>query len=335
MKGQIISDWSKVRFSDPAHRAKVFGALQAFMLAPLREDDKVRRQIQAIAQQGDFPALINQIIEKFHAVPYYDTGFEDIFDIRDFTGTNEAGFDILTVEDGLAFSKVPVGGKAEIFKMAGARVSVNFDLYGAGLGWFRTLIDDLRYWTLEDNAIAFRNRAYHDKAAAFYALIEAVSSLKDILWQAAPDGLATGTATYLAQRDAATFNAAALAILKDIKDAGYGLTPQNAMFTILHPVDMTQRVQNALNLMLQPFALSTLATQAYKFKPLPTMLLTQSSSDCYVLIPKIRMKGGNRMNLTIFNRFDEESYSDIAVGWMRFAGAIGDTRQVRRCKMSA
>ena len=334
MKGQIISDWSKVNFGNPNHRAKVFGALQAFMLAPLANTEKISKQIQAIAQQGDFPAIINQIIEKFHAVPYYDTGFEDLFDIRDFTGTNEAGFDILTVEDGLAFSKVPVGGKAEIYKMGGARVSVNFDLYGAGLGWFRTLIDDLRYWTLEDNAIAFRNRAYHDKAAAFYALIEAISSTKDISWAASPDGISSGTATYLATRDAATFSSAAMNILKDIKDAGYGITPQNAIFTILCPIDMTQRVQNALNLMLQPFALSQLATSAYKFKILPTMLLTQSTTDSYVILPKIRMKGGNRMNLTIFNRFDEESYSDVAVGWMRFAGAIGDTRQLRRVKLA-
>jgi hypothetical protein len=40
------------------------------------------------------------------------------------------------------------------------------------------------------------------------------------------------------------------------------------------------------------------------------------------------------MRLTIYNKFDEESYTDIAVGWGRFGGAIGDSDQFARCATS-
>jgi hypothetical protein len=40
------------------------------------------------------------------------------------------------------------------------------------------------------------------------------------------------------------------------------------------------------------------------------------------------------MDLTIYDKFDEMSYSDIMVGWQRYGGAIGETNQVRKCALS-
>jgi hypothetical protein len=47
----------------------------------------------------------------------YDDAWQQVFKVLDFTGTNEAGWDILDVEDGLAFSKVPIQGKAQIYSL--------------------------------------------------------------------------------------------------------------------------------------------------------------------------------------------------------------------------
>ena len=54
----------------------------------------------------------------------------------------------------------------------------------------------------------------------------------------------------------------------------------------------------------------------------------------YVIFPKKKIKGANRMDLTIFSDFDIEAYTDIAVGWQRYGGAIAETKQIVRCSTS-
>jgi len=331
MRQKIFSNYGKLDFSTPEGREKIFAAVQYFATErPKAIAKKYRAALQAFGASTDFPAVANQILEKFHALPAYDTGFEEIFDIRDFTGTNESGYDILDVEDGLAFAKIPVGGKAHIYKMAGDKVSVDFDMYGGGLGWHRTLIDDKKYWTLEDNAVAFVNKAAEDKAAAFYALIEALAAGYNIAWQNPDPALLPNTVeTYTANRDAQTLNAAAQAILLAVEDKGYGVTLQNITFKVSCPIQLVGRLTKALGLLLQGFAGSP-GQISYKFDLMPTTMY-ETTTVYYVILPKIKLKGGNRMNLTIFNKFDIESYTDIAVGYQRFGGAIGDSDQLRRC----
>lgn len=330
---KIFKDFSKVDFSTKEGRDKVFAAVQYFATEKPKSDAaRYQAAIQAFGGPGDFPAVANQILEKFHAVPSYDTGFEEIFDIRDFTGTNESGFDILDVEDGLVFAKVALGDKALIFKMAGSKVSVAFDMYGGGLGWSRMLIDDKKYWALEDNAVAFVNKAAENKAAAFYALIEAIAAAQNIAIQAGDDALATGTLGWTASRDAATMNLAATTILLNVADKGYGVTAANAQFKVLAPLQLIGRLNRALG-SVTPFFAGAPSQVAYKFSLIPTTMLT-AVDKYYVILPKIKAKGGDRMKLQIFNKFDEEAYADIAVGWMRYGGAIGDQEQFQRCSIA-
>jgi hypothetical protein len=330
---KIFSDLSKLDFSSAAGREKIFAAVQYFASGgPAKaEAERYRKALQAFGGPGDFPAAALQVLEKFHATPAYDMGYEEIFDIRDFTGTTESGFEILDVEDGLTFAEVPNGAKAHIYKMAGAKTTVNFGLYGGGLGWLRTLIDDKKYWTLEDSAIAFVNKAAAHKAECFYALLEALGVGHDILWQLPdPAALPNTAETYTANRDAQTLNLAAQTILLAIADKGYGVTAQNANFVVVAPLQMVGRLNAALSLMLQ--ATGGSATKiAYKFRLIPTTLLSVAT-DYYVGIPKLKAKGGNRMNLTIFNQFDAVAYADVAVGWTRFGGALADQDQFARCK---
>ena len=332
---KIFSDLSKLDFSTQAGREKIFAAVQYFASGEKQkaEYQRYRAALQAFGNAGDFPAAAHSILEKFHATPSYDSGYEEIFDVRDFTGTNESGFDILDVEDGLAFAKVAEGDKALIFKMAGSKVSVEFDMYGGGLGWSRRLIDDKKYWTLEDNAVAFVNKAAENKAAAFYALIAAIGAGENVAWQAPdPATLANTDALYTANRDAQTLNLAAQTILLDLKDKGYGVTAANASFVVLTPLQIVGRLNKALGLLLQGFGGSP-SQIGYKFRLVPTTMFATTTAY-YVCLPKIKAKGGNRMNLMIFNKFDETAYADIAVGWMRYGGAIGDVEQFKRCAIS-
>jgi len=59
--------------------------------------------------------------------------------------------------------------------------------------------------------------------------------------------------------------------------------------------------------------------------------MLSSSSVYYVIFPKNKLKGANRMDLTVFSDFDIEAYSDIAVGWQRYGGAVGELKQLVRC----
>jgi hypothetical protein len=331
---KIFKDFSLVDFLTKEGRDKAFAAVQYFATEkPKADAARYQAAMQAFGNAGDFPAAAHSIIEKFHATPSYDTGYEEIFDVRDFTGTTESGFDILDVEDGLTFAKVAEGDKALIFKMAGSKVSVEFDMYGGGLGWSRQLIDDKKYWTLEDNAVAFVNKSAENKSAAHYALIEAVAASENVAWHAPdPAALANTDVLYTANRDAQTLNTAAETILLDIKDKGYGITAANASFIILAPLQIVGRLNKALGLLLQGFGGSP-SQVGYKFRLIPTTMLA-TTSVYYVILPKIKAKSGNRMNLTIFNKFDETAYADIAVGWMRYGGAIGDIEQFKRCAIS-
>jgi hypothetical protein len=75
------------------------------------------------------------------------------------------------------------------------------------------------------------------------------------------------------------------------------------------------------------------AYAAYNVRIVWTMMLT-ATDKYYVILPKQKLVGGNRMDLTIFGQFDPLSYSDIAVGWQRYGGAVGELKQLVRCSIA-
>ena len=302
MKGKIIANWSKLDFTNKDHMKKFTGAFQHFMKVP-SVDKKFKAAMQQFTTKGDFPDEILQIIMKVHATPDWDLGYESIFDIRDFTGTRESGFEILDVSSGLTFSKIPVGDKVKVYKMQGAKVSVTFDRYGGGLNWDRTWFDDRQYWQVEDTAIEFRNKAFQSRSANFYALIEAITG-QNLAWQ----GISTETEV---QRDIKTINQACLNILTDLKDKGYGVSA-NTPLKILAPLALKARINAALTNVNQAFAGSPKGI-IYNVTPVYTLMLS-SNIKFYVALPGKKSKGGYRQNLTLFNMFDILAYAAPVAG---------------------
>jgi len=331
MKGKIIRDWSKVDFEKPEDLKKLYGAFQMFMKAIDRNKD-LHGAYQAFTTKGDFPAEVLQILEKFHAVGDFDLGYEQIFDIRDFTGTKESGFEILDVSSSLIFSKIPVGDKVKVYKATGSKISVSFDRYGGALGWDKTWLDDSKYWALEDTAIEFRNKAYLRRAQAFYALVEALAVGNNITWQTpTPGTLANTHPDYTVSRDVNTIQKACDTTLAAVKNKGYGVSA-NSPFVILAPNTLRPRIERAIAHLNQPFAGASRAL-TYNVKPVYTLMLT-NNADYYVILPGKKLKGGYRMDLTLYNMLDILAYIETVAGWMRYGGAIGDTDQLRRCKTS-
>ena len=347
MKGKIISDWGFVEraggIDNPETRRLIRGAMNNFLIQPTTPPFRAAAQafattgdaltarsalIQAFGTSQDFPTSVLEVLDRYHQTLYFDTGYEQIFDMMDMRGSNRNGFDILDIESGLTFAKVPEGMKAKLFKMSGAKATVTLDMYGGGLSWSRRLFDDKEYWTIEDNAIEFRNKAYESKAQDFYDLIDAIPVTYDLGWQAVTGAVPTTNENYIPIRDINTINKACENILIRLMDLGMGVTPASE-FILLVPIQLIGRIRRALGMVQQPFAGSTTQLN-YNVRPIYTMMLT-SATEYYVIFPKKKIKGANRMDLTIMSDFDIESYADIAVGWQRYGGAIGETKQLSRC----
>jgi len=334
-KGQIVSDWGRFEeaggIDSPKAQQMLTGSLKAFMGEPVVTQDAAGKALlQAnYADAANFPDSVLEVLKKFQQTTYFDNAYEKVFEMRDYRGSNRDGFTITDVQDTLAFRSVKTGEKARLYTMSGDKVTVNFSRYGGGLSWDRQLFDDKEYWTLENNAITFRNKWASSKAQNYYDVIDAVGAGQNIAWQAVtPAGVANTDKDYNAIRDINTINLACQTILLNCQDKGYGIGP-NTPFIILAPIQLKGRLTNALPLVQQPFSSST-ERLYYNITPSYSLMLAETDVY-YVILPGIKTIAANRMDLTIYTAFDHMSYSDDSVGWGRYAGAIGDSEQFQRC----
>lgn len=328
--GFIIDDWSKVNLHDRDQQKMVIGAIQHFCSAP--ETPEVR-QILASAQyyttKGDFPAEVNAVIERFKLEKSLDEGWRNIFDVIDFTGTKESGFDLYDVDDGIVFRKIGVGDKIRMEKVFGSKVSVSFDRYGGGLEYDQTWFDDSKFWAIEDNTRSFRNKHFDKRSQIFYNLIDAVPAAQDLAWEAVtPSNVANTNENYDAIRDANTINKACELILLDLKDSGLDVTAES-QFILLAPIQLIGRIRRAMGVLNAGIS-AGLPALSYNVTPQFTLRLTDSAKY-YVCLPGRKNKAGIRQELTILADFDILAYTNQIAGWARYGGAIGETNQFQRC----
>jgi hypothetical protein len=328
--GILIKDWSKFEWSNPAHIKTLYKNAGKFISGPTSlEYRQTMAKIQEFGTPGDFPTSVLEVLAKFHQTQPYDMGWQQIYKVLDLTASKRNGWDISTVQSGITFDKKVIGDKLEVKKMWGDKAHVYCDFYGGALGWHQSLFDDEEYWTIEDNAIEFRSAAYYRQALVHYALIEAVGATKAMPWQQpSPIGLPATDATYSANRDIRTMNAAALQIFQAVEGRGYNVNPQGSSFIVLTPLELQDRVKAALSLRLQSFSEST-GMANFSFRPLYTNMLVDKT-HAWVILPGNKIQSGIRMDLRMFENFDMLSYTKAAAGWMRYGAAVGDTDQVVR-----
>lgn len=346
MKSKIFNlNWEDFDVNNAEQRKQLAGALQYFAAIPNRfvpskfakvqefikaHGEVLKAQLQAFTLYSDFPETPVQIIEKFQLATDYDIGYEQIFDVRDFAGTKGNGFDVATIQSGLTFAQVKPGEKAKVYQMSGAKERCYFAYYAGALGWHRQLFEDGDYWTLENNAIEFRNKAYATRAAVFYALLEAAADLKGCC-AVVPAGCDDCSADALSIAN--SINYAAQTILTNCRNKGYGLNPQTTQLIVLTPLAMRGRVRMALGIRNQQFADSEKVVD-YNFVQITSLMLT-NPNRVIVALPKRNFKAGYKMDLTLFDDFDILSYTDTVAGWMRFGGCIGDLDQLECIEFEA
>uniref|UniRef100_A0A6M3MGB7 Capsid protein n=1 Tax=viral metagenome TaxID=1070528 RepID=A0A6M3MGB7_9ZZZZ len=336
MQSRIFNlNWETFDYRDHEQRRQLIGAMQYFCALPNRFMDsrfakieefiKTHKKIQefTIASDGWVNEKAIDIIEKFHLMTHYDNGYEQIFDVRDFSGTKASGFDMAAVRSGLTFREVKVGEKLKVYQMEGAKERVHFCYYGGALGWHRGLFEDGDWWTIEDNAIEFRNKAYSSRAATYYALLEAAADAKGCC------ALIPSSCEKCdddARSIASSINYAATNILTIAGARGLSADVANTTFIVLTPLQLRGRVRYALGQRMQAFADSEKLID-YNFKQVTSMMLTHTDR-IMVILPARTLKIGYKTDLTLFDNFDMLSYTDTVAGWMRHGGCIGDIDQI-------
>jgi hypothetical protein len=330
---RIVKDWSRINVNDPKHRKKLFGAFQHFCQKSLEASEALN--LQHATSKSDFPDSVLQVLDRYREEATWDDAWRRVFRIVDATSWQRNGFTIRDVGNGLTFRETPIGAPAHIYKFAGEETEVTFKMYSGGLGWHRTLFDDRDWLTIEDNGVAFRNKWFKNMADIAYALIEAVPTSNTdqaLSWQS-PDNssLDSTSENYYAIRDMKTINEACIQIITDLEDSGLEVGTRS-QFVLLYPMQLHDRIRRAMGVMNAGISGSM---QGIDFNITPVMTHMLSATDkYYVCLPGQKAIWANRMNLTIFDKFDPETYSDIAVGWGRYGGAVGEPKQIVQCATS-
>lgn len=341
MKSNIFNlDWEQFNWKDKDQRMKLAGALQMFLALPDRfmpkrfsklqafvkaHQDLKQRQVREFTLMSDgYPnEKAIDVVERFHLVGEYDTGFEQIFAVNDYAGTKASGFDVSGVSSGLTFREIKPGEKLKVYGMQGDKYRCFFCYYGGALGWHRQLFEDGDWWTIEDNAIEFRAAAYGGRAGIYYALLEAAANAIGCC-SVVPSDCSDCSAD--ARSIAESLNFAATSILTNTMGRGYNLDPATVEFIVLTPIQMRGRIRQALGVLSQAFPGSPPILD-YNFRQITSLMLT-NPNRVMVILPKRTLKIGYRMDLTMFDDFDILSYTDTVAGWMRHGGCIGDLDQI-------
>lgn len=336
MKSRIFNvDWAKFNFRDKEQRRQLAGALQYFVALPnafipdrfakVDEFVKAHKAVREFTLMSDgYPnEKAIDVVEKFHFQTDYDNAYESIFDVRDFSGTKASGFDVAGAASGLTFREIKPGEKVKVYQMAAAKYRCYFCYYGGALGWHRQLFEDGDWWTIEDNAIEFRNKAYSSRAEIYYSLLEAAADAVGCC-AVVPSDCSDCSAD--ARSIAESLNYAATHMLTRLRNRGYGINIGTTELVVLCPLQMRGRVRQALGVVNQAFA-GAPAVVDYNFRLVTTMMLA-NTNRVMVILPKRTLKIGYRMDLTLFDDFDILSYTDTVAGWMRHGGCIGDIEQI-------
>lgn len=337
MRAKMISDWGKVNLADGRGASQFLEAVQYYMSRPAAAAEEIRARVSEFTAPGDFPSDAVEAIARFHQVDDPDVGWMELFDVIDFTGTKKNGFDLADVSSGLTFKAVKPGEKAEVYKVSGEKVSVDFDLYGGALGWSRLWFDDEEYWKIEDVAAEFRAKWHDHKAQAHYDLVSAARADSDVTWQGA-------SGDDYAVRDALTINKACADILADMESLGFDVNA-NTTFVVVSPVQLMARLRNALRVTMAGglsgglggegsevnFNVRLVVTTRLKNQDLDTA----ETSQYFVGLPGRKIKSGNRMDLTILSEQDVLAYAETVAGWGRYGAIVGEEKQLRRCATSA
>lgn len=327
-----ILKWKQADWDTKEGTALITDAVNNFFRKQNELTDKwSTSKIDHFTVRGDFPAEAYPWLEQMRKTVPPDIGWSKVFRILDFRSGDgaggESGFDIACAGAGLYFEEMKPGERVKLKQAQGTSMRVPFVMYADGISWERTLLQDGRWWDMDDNMREIGNAYNLCMAQTMYALIEAVGASNDTTWQnPTPGGLSVNDYNYLASRDANTIDEAIFKIIDNADN--WGGINVHTTFVIVAPYRLRNRLKRALS------------EDTYGFKGtdfnIQTVFTSHLTDNTKYYVAPLHVAGrvGIRKDLEVEFGTDILSYTDFATGRCRLGGAIINDKLITRCATS-
>lgn len=256
----------------------------------------------------------------FHTnMPEVDLAWTNLFTPVDLRGSTQDHFDIIGTNAGLSFQQLAPGEVIKIRRNITEDVTtVSMVEYGEGLGILDKWMQFQQFWNVEQAVAEFRSQAWDKMAEIHYGLLTALSA---------------GVNVAFTTDDTVTFNAAAAALLRGVRESGYG-AGQNASLQIYCAPEHKGRILKMLEATQGSLFVASQANAqpiAYNISAvIATTHIPANSTGYYLALPGRKIQRGTWKDLTLESKRDIYAGAQDWVGRMQFNAAIGDTAQVRR-----
>jgi hypothetical protein len=268
--------------------------------------------------------LAGRVVSFFHTnMPEIDLAWTNLFQLVDMRGIPQDHFDIIGTNAGVTFTQRAPGERIEVRRNITEAVTlVKYVTYGAGLGILDEWLQFQKFWNVEQAVAEFRAQAWDKMAAIHYGLLTAQSTGIDVAFDT---------------NDSKTFNNAAGALFRAVRNSGYAAGANAPLWIVTSPeqkgrvLAMLESTQGSLYLAsqngAQPIAYNVAGVIASTY-------VAANDTGYYLVLPGRKMQRGNWKDLTLESDRDIYTRAQDWVGHMQFNAAIGDTAQVRRVKFA-
>lgn len=207
------------------------------------------RSAEHFTMRTDFPADGLPSLEQIRKQINADDGWQYSFKVLDFTSGDgaggDSGFDVACAGSGLVLEEVKDGMKAKVYSASGASIRVPFVRYEGAIQQIQTIVEDGRWWDLEDIMGEAYNAHNIASASTHYSLFDNVGAGQNLAWQApTPAALPAADGEYVVSRDANTINKACIDIIRGAN--GWQGINASTPFVITAPLELAQRLSTAI-----------------------------------------------------------------------------------------
>jgi hypothetical protein len=315
--------------ASPAECSQVNVALQAFMQKPNKvaraNIQAMRKALQAVSVSTDFALLTTNAFNVTVEEDNFDMGWEAAYQDVPRDGNSDF-WEIGNIKNGVTFKKVLEGERVDVLTMTGTKQNIYVDYYGGALGFTDKAIRFRKLAQMLDQARAFRNKFYANKADNHYLLLATAAALNVIAYQ----GL--GTMTQI-QRDILTINEGAFQIGNKNKDKGYGDMANAALIMYANPADRA-RIEAAFVVTSNFLTASAGAGDpSIQVTPQPIRRVYTYNTNVAALHPILVLPGrksqkNEAMAPTTFTQpKDILTLNEVQSVWSIYGAGIGDTDQ--------
>jgi hypothetical protein len=295
-------------------------AIQAFIHNHGQKEGET--SIQAFSGSSDLPVLTKDVFNVTMETPNYDLAWQKVFRSVQLQ-KGQLSWEIATVDSGVAFKLIPEGGKVEYKDVAGEKVTVSVDKYGAALAVTWEIIEGRKLYEFVRVMEDARNKLYKLWADVHYGLLATAGTNNQVAWQ----GVATDRQI---DRDIETINKGANDLGSKTKDSGYGDTANARLVMYASPL-LRQRLNGALRATHTELANSGTGNGVIvdsNIDPNYTYNSAIPANKALLVLPGNKIQNAVYLRELGLSKREIESLNELKTYWTAFGATVSDTDQV-------